>query len=182
MRLIQTELPDVLVIEPRIHQDSRGFFMQTWQSAEFADIGIEHRFVQDNQSYSVGGVLRGLHYQIGRPQGKLVRCLGGEIFDVAVDMRVSSAYFGRWTGVVLSSENHYSLWVPPGFAHGFYVLSDSANVAYKCTDFYAPDDQRTLLWSDPELNIQWPIAPGKAPLVSQKDAEGMCLIDAECYP
>jgi len=175
MRIIQTEIPDVVVLEPRIFSDSRGFFLETYNERGFAAMGIAERFVQDNQSYSKQGVLRGLHFQVEQAQGKLVRVVAGEVFDVAVDLRRGSATFGKWTGAQLSSTNHQMIWIPKGFAHGFYTLSETAEVAYKVTDFYAPQHERTLLWNDPDVSIQWPFKG--EPILSGKDSEGMRLKD-----
>ncbi len=177
--MIETELPGVVIIEPRVFGDSRGFFMETWNERTFADLGISARFVQDNHSRSSQGILRGLHYQIRHAQGKLVRVTAGEVYDVAVDMRHDSPTFGRWEGVILSDENRRMLWIPPGFAHGFYVLSETADFLYKCTDFYAPEHERTIRWDDPDLAIDWPLIEGRAPIVSDKDAQGTSFRDAE---
>jgi len=181
MKFTPTAIPDVILIEPKVFGDPRGFFLETWQSQKFAAAGIDMPFVQDNLSRSRQGTLRGLHYQIQQPQGKLVWVLAGEIFDVVVDLRRTSPTFGRWTGSTLSGENHAMLWVPPGFAHGFYVLSASADFCYKCTDYYAPEQERTIRWDAPELNITWPLAPGETPLLSAKDAAGTNLTTAEVY-
>lgn len=181
MQFIPTEIPDVLIVEPKVFGDERGFFMETYQRDVFARAGIAADFVQDNHSGSRGNTLRGLHYQIRQAQGKLVRAIAGEIFDVAVDLRRSSPTFGQWIGVRLSAENKRQLWVPPGFAHGFYVLSEWAELAYKATDFYAPEWERTLIWNDPELGIQWPLQPGCEPLLSPKDAQGAGFAAAEVY-
>ncbi|HET7746926.1 MAG TPA: dTDP-4-dehydrorhamnose 3,5-epimerase [Vicinamibacteria bacterium] len=167
-----TELPGLLVIEPRVHGDSRGYFSETWHQDRYRQAGLPHAFVQDNISFSGHGVLRGLHFQNPRPQGKLVYVLLGEIFDVAVDVRVGSPTFGRWTGVTLSDQNRHQLFVPEGFAHGVCVTSPTALVAYKCTGFYAPDCERTLLWDDPEVGVDWPI---RSPIVSAKDGAGLTL-------
>jgi dTDP-4-dehydrorhamnose 3,5-epimerase len=175
MKIIQTEIPDVVVLEPRIFSDSRGFFLETYNERSFAAMGIAERFVQDNQSYSKQGVLRGLHFQVEQAQGKLVRVVAGEAFDVAVDLRRGSATFGKWTGALLSSTNHHMIWIPKGFAHGFYTLSETAEVAYKVTDFYAPQHEWTLLWSDPDVSIQWPLKG--EPILSDKDRAGMRLKD-----
>lgn len=175
MKIIQTEIPDVVVLEPRIFTDSRGFFLETYNERSFAALGIAERFVQDNQSYSKQGVLRGLHFQVEQAQGKLVRVVAGEVFDVAVDLRRASATFGKWTGAQLSSTNRHMIWIPKGFAHGFYTLSDTAEVAYKVTDFYAPQHERTLLWNDPYVAIQWPLEG--EPILSHKDRAGMRLKD-----
>lgn len=181
MNLIQTAIPDVMVIEPVAKADARGFFVEVWHEQRYRSAGIDLPFVQDNHSRSGRGTLRGLHYQIQHAQGKLVRVAAGEAFDVAVDLRRSSPTFGRWVGAVLSGENHRQLWVPPGFAHGFYVMSESADLLYKCTDLYAPQYDRTLKWDDPDVGIEWPLSD-RAPLLSQKDAAGTPLRDAEVYP
>ena len=181
MRLVPTAIPDVVLVEPELFGDERGFFMETWHAAKFAAAGVEAAFVQDNQSRSVRNILRGLHYQIRQPQGKLLRVVAGEIFDVAVDVRRASSTFGRWVGVTLSSENHRQLWIPPGFAHGFYVTSDVADVVYKCTDFYAPEHERTLLWNDPALAIDWPLLDGTPPLLSAKDRRGLPLAEVATF-
>jgi len=180
MKATPTGLPDVLLIEPRVFGDARGFFFESWNQREFERAGIRSRFVQDNHSRSGRGVLRGLHYQIRRPQGKLVRVVAGEIFDVAADIRRSSPNFGRWEGVRLNAESYKMLWIPAGFAHGFCVLSEFAEVLYKTTDYYAPEHERCILWNDPELRIDWPI-PGGAPELSAKDAAGTRLRDAEVF-
>lgn len=174
-------IPGVLRIEPSRFEDERGTFMEVYQAREFADAGITLPFVQDNQSQSRCGVLRGLHYQLRHPQGKLVRVLSGEIFDVAVDLRRPSPTFGQWVSETLSGENRIMLWVPPGFAHGFYVLSDWAEVVYKATDYYAPEWERTLRWDDPAIGIPWPVTEGTFPALSPKDATGMTLDQCESY-
>jgi dTDP-4-dehydrorhamnose 3,5-epimerase len=161
-----TGLPGVLVIEPRVFRDARGFFLETFNAERFAEAGLPTEFRQDNHSRSVAGVLRGLHYQLRRPQGKLVRVVRGAVWDVAVDIRRGSPTFGRWVAEELSEENQRMLWVPPGFAHGFYTLSDVADLTYKCTDVYQPDDDRGVRWSDPTIGITW---PSTAPLLSDKD-------------
>jgi dTDP-4-dehydrorhamnose 3,5-epimerase len=176
------EIPDVLVIEPTVHEDERGFFMESWHEERLASEGFTARFVQDNHSYSKRGTLRGLHYQLENPQGKLVRVASGEVYDVAVDLRRSSPTFGRWVHEGLTSENHKQLWIPPGFAHGFYVLSESADLLYKCTTYYAPAYDRTLRWDDPDLAIDWPLLGGRAPILSAKDAAAPRLRDAPTYP
>lgn len=181
MKVLETGLPEVKLIEPAVHGDERGFFMETWNAQAFAAAGIDAGFVQDNHSRSARGVLRGLHYQIVRPQGKLVRVVAGRVFDVAVDIRRSSPSFGRWTGVELSAENKHMLWVPPGFAHGFLVLEDGTDLVYKCTDFYAPEHDRSILWSDPAIGIDWPVAGIGRPLISAKDAAGSPLAGAETF-
>lgn len=179
VRFIKTEIPDVVIIEPRVFGDERGFFMETWQRKTFAGNGIDFDFVQDNHSLSGKGILRGLHYQIRKPQGKLVRVVEGEVFDVAVDIRSGSKWFGKWVGVRLSDENKSMLWVPPGFAHGFYVLSDRATFMYKCTDYYAPEHERCIVWNDPDLNIAWPL--DGEPVLSGKDLQGTRLVEAEVF-
>jgi dTDP-4-dehydrorhamnose 3,5-epimerase len=181
MRFVPSEIPEVLLIEPQVFGDSRGFFMETWHAAKFAAAGLDCNFVQDNHSKSVQGTLRGLHYQIRKPQGKLVRVTSGEVFDVAVDLRKSSPFFGRWVGEILSAENKKMLWVPPGFGHGFYVLSPEAEFVYKCTELYAPEHERCIRWDDPELGIAWPLL-AQAPLLSAKDLAGVSLAAAELYP
>ena len=182
MKVTPTAVPDVLLLEPPVHRDTRGFFLESWHATRYAGAGIGLPFVQDNHSRSVCGTLRGLHYQVVRPQGKLVTVVNGEIFDVAVDLRRSSPTFGRWAGVVLSDENQRQLWVPPGFAHGFYVTSESADVIYKCTDYYAPEHDRTLRWDDADVGILWPLVGGRRPLLSPKDAAGPGFRDAPNYP
>jgi dTDP-4-dehydrorhamnose 3,5-epimerase len=176
-----TSLPDVILIKPQLFADERGFFMETYQAARFSEHGISEKFVQDNHSGSRHGIVRGLHYQIRQQQGKLVRVISGEVFDVAVDLRRSSANFGKWVTQNLSAENHFQLWIPPGYAHGFYVVSEWAEVVYKTTDFYAAEWDRTLLWNDPQLAIPWPIRDGELPIVSEKDKKGKPLSEAETY-
>lgn len=181
MKVIETSIPDVLIIEPRVFGDERGFFYESFNAAAFeAATGLMRSFVQDNHSKSQRGVLRGLHYQIRQPQGKLVRVVAGEVFDVAVDLRRSSPSFGRWTGTRLSADNQRQLWIPEGFAHGFVVLSETAEFLYKTTDYYAPEHERSLLWNDPELGIEWPI--GQTPQLSGKDMAGKRLSEAELFP
>jgi dTDP-4-dehydrorhamnose 3,5-epimerase len=180
MKISPTRLPEVLLIEPKVFGDARGFFLESWNEREFEAAGIRARFVQDNHSRSERNVLRGLHYQIRQPQGKLVRIVAGEVFDVVVDIRRSSPSFGRWEGVRLSAASHEMLWVPVGFAHGFCVVSDFAEVLYKTTDFYAPEYERCILWNDPELRVDWSV-PG-TPILSAKDAAGARLRDAETFP
>lgn len=175
-----TEIPEVLILEPKVFGDARGFFFESFNARDFAQVtGLDVDFVQDNHSKSAQGVLRGLHYQIQHPQGKLVRVVQGEVFDVAVDLRKSSATFGRWVGVHLSADNHRQLWVPPGFAHGFVVTSESAEFLYKTTDYWYPEHERSLLWSDPAVGIQWPL--DTAPLLAAKDAAGRLLAQAEVF-
>ena len=181
MNIQKTAIPDVLIIEPRVFTDERGFFMETFQARKFAEHGLPQYFVQDNHSGSKRGTLRGLHYQIRQAQGKLVRVVAGEVFDVAVDLRKSSPTFGQWAGTHLSVENKMQLWIPEGFAHGFIVLSDWAEVIYKVTDFYASEWERTLLWNDPEIGIEWPLLDGMSPILSAKDAQGKSLRDAELF-
>ncbi len=181
MEFVTTSLPDVLLVNPQVLVDSRGSFMEVYEARKFAAASVPSAFVQDNQSRSRRGTLRGLHYQIQQPQGKLVRVLAGEVFDVAVDLRRRSPSFGQWVSAVLSAENHLMLWVPPGFAHGFYVLSEWADVLYKMTDYYAPEWERSLLWNDPSLGIPWPLVDGEFPLLSAKDAAGSPLRSAETY-
>ncbi len=178
MRVTPLALPEVCLIEPQVFADARGFFLESWNAARYAEAGIDATFVQDNHSGSVRHVLRGLHYQLRRPQGKLVRVIAGAVFDVAVDIRPGSADFGRWVGAELSAANRHLLWVPPGFAHGFCVLSEQADVLYKCTTHYVPADERAIRWDDPQLAIDWPLA-GQAPLLSAKDAAAPTLAAAE---
>ena len=181
MQFTRTSIPDIILIEPQVFGDERGFFMETYQANEFAEAGICTDFVQDNHSGSARGILRGLHYQIRQPQGKLVRVVAGEVFDIAVDLRRSSATFGKWEGVHLSAKNKLQIWIPPGFAHGFYVLSDWAELVYKASDYYAPQWERTLLWSDPSLGIEWPLIAGEQPILSKKDAQGKLLEEADLF-
>jgi dTDP-4-dehydrorhamnose 3,5-epimerase len=179
MKVTPTAIADVLIIEPRIFGDVRGFFFESYNQNTFAEFGIPDNFVQDNHSKSSRGVLRGLHYQLEHPQGKLVRVASGEIFDVAVDLRRASPTFGKWVGERLSAENRRMLWIPPKFAHGFLVLSESAEMLYKTTDFYAPAAERSLAWNDPELGIDWPI--DGEPLLSAKDKVGTSLAASDVY-
>lgn len=179
MEVVRTEIPDVLLIQPKLFGDSRGCFMETFSTQRYAEHGITGPFVQDNYSRSRRGTLRGLHYQIQQTQGKLVQVLRGEIYDVAVDLRRSSPTFGSWVGVTLSEENHRQLYIPPGFAHGFYVVSEDVDFIYKCTDYYAPQHDRTLLWSDPTIGIPWPLVG--EPLLSEKDKQGRAFADADCF-
>jgi len=181
VKFVDTGLPGVIRIEPAIHRDDRGFFMETWQAQRFRDAGIDADFVQDNASRSSKGTLRGLHFQIQNPQGKLVRVVSGEVFDVAVDLRRSSPGFGHWVGQILSAQNRHQLWVPVGFAHGFLVLSDVAEVAYKCSDYYAPEFERSIRWDDPEIGIEWPLPSGDQPVLSTRDATAPFLQAAETY-
>jgi dTDP-4-dehydrorhamnose 3,5-epimerase len=172
VKFTPTAIPDVILIEPAVHGDQRGYFMETWHAAKFRQAGLDLVFVQDNHSGSVRNSIRGLHYQIERPQGKLVRAVAGEIFDVAVDLRRSSPTFGRWVGNTLSVANRLQLWIPEGFAHGFYVTGGGAEVVYKCTDLYFAEHERTLRWDDPAIEIAWPLG-SEPPLVSAKDAAGL---------
>ena len=181
MEFKPTDIPEVVLITPVIFGDDRGFFMETYRQSEFSAAGILDKFVQDNHSGSVQGTLRGLHYQVRQTQGKLVQVVSGEVFDVAVDLRRSSRTFGRWVGEILSADNKRQLWIPPGFAHGFYVLSDWANVLYKVTDYYAPEWDRTLLWNDPEIGIDWPLIKGADLNISEKDSKGKRFIVAETF-
>ena len=181
MKFIETSLPGVIRIEPTVHRDDRGYFMETWQSGRFSDHGISADFVQDNFSQSTRGTLRGLHYQIEQAQGKLVRVVRGEVYDVAVDLRRSSSQYGQWVGEVLSAENKNQLWVPPGFGHGFLVLSETAEFEYKCTDYYAPEFERAIRWNDPDLGIEWPLGDGDNPVLSSKDAIAPLFENAETY-
>ncbi len=181
MEFTATQIPDVVVIDPVVYEDARGFFMETWQEKKFRDAGIDAKFVQDSHSRSAFGTLRGLHYQLSQAQGKLIRVLHGEAFDVAVDLRKSSPTFGQWVGETLSAGNRKLIWIPPGFAHGFLVLSEYADFEYHLTDFYAPQHERTICWNDPDLAIAWPLAPGQKPLLSKKDRAGVRLKDAEVY-
>jgi dTDP-4-dehydrorhamnose 3,5-epimerase len=181
MNISNAAITDIKIITPRIYKDERGFFMETYHQEKYSQMGVTLQFVQDNHSGSSRGVLRGLHYQIQQPQGKLIWLVEGEIFDVAVDLRRSSITFGQWFGMSLTAESKCQLWIPPGFAHGFYVTSEWAEVIYKATDLYAPQWERTLLWNDPEINIQWPVQPGFYPQVSEKDACGKPLRDAQLF-
>lgn len=180
MNIVQTELPGTILIEPKVFGDDRGFFFESYNERLFAEkMGLEVNFVQDNHSRSAQGVLRGLHYQIQQSQGKLVRTIMGSIYDVAVDIRKNSPHFGQWVGFFLSAENKRQLWVPPGFAHGFLVVSEIAEVLYKTTDFYAPQHERSIRWDDPDLNIQWPLE--SEPILSSKDQAGQTLATAEVF-
>lgn len=180
MKVIRTSIPDVIIIEPCVFRDDRGFFFESWNAREFNKfVGADVQFVQDNQSRTRRGVLRGLHYQVRRPQGKLVRVVSGRVFDVAVDLRKSSPTFGRWTGIELSEDNHRQSWIPAGFAHGFVVLSERADFLYKTTDYYAPEHERCVIWNDPAIGIAWP--SGIEPTLSAKDRAGVLLRDAEVF-
>ena len=179
MNLIETPLPGVLLLEPKVFGDARGFFLESWNRQTFAELGLDQDFVQDNHSRSARGVLRGLHYQLNAPQGKLVRVVSGTVFDVAVDLRRSSPHFGQWTGHELSAENQHMMWVPPGFGHGFLVLSDTADFLYKTTAYYAPEWDRGIRWDDPQIGVQWPL--DGAPALSAKDQLQPLFKDAEVY-
>jgi dTDP-4-dehydrorhamnose 3,5-epimerase len=181
MQVTPTAIPDVLLVEPRVFKDERGFFLESFQARKYAAAGIHGPMVQDNHSGSRQGVLRGLHYQVRQPQHKLVSVIAGEIFDIAVDIRRSSPTFRQWVGVNLSAQNRRQLWIPAGFAHGFYVVSEWAEVMYKVNDFYNPEAERTLVWNDPQLAIAWPLANGAVPVLSLKDAQGKTLDVAELF-
>jgi len=181
MKFTPSAIPDVVTIEPDFFGDDRGFFMETYQSSRFKEAGINFDFVQDNHSGSEQGILRGLHYQIRQPQGKLVRVVTGEVFDVAVDIRRSSLTFGKWVGEILSAQNKLQLWIPPGFAHGFYVLSEWADMVYKASDYYAPEWDRAIRWNDPDIGIEWPLINGAPPILSAKDDNAIPLQDAETF-
>jgi dTDP-4-dehydrorhamnose 3,5-epimerase len=181
VEIVNTALPGVLELRPKVFGDERGFFMETWNKQAFTNAGLDVEFVQDNHSLSSQGTLRGLHYQIKHPQGKLVRATLGTVFDVAVDMRKDSPTFGQSASCILSAENKKMFWIPPGFAHGFYVLSETAEFQYKCSDIYAPEYDRTLLWNDPELAIEWPLVDGKSPLLSAKDEAGKTFQQADYF-
>jgi dTDP-4-dehydrorhamnose 3,5-epimerase len=170
----------VIIVEPEVFGDERGFFMETWQREIFARNGIDFNFVQDNHSLSEKGILRGLHYQIEHPQGKLVRVIRGEVFDVAVDIRKNSPTFGGWVGELLSEDNKRMLWIPPGFAHGFYVTGEQAEFVYKCTDFYAPEHERCIVWNDPDIGIEWPL-DGNVPVLSDKDGQGGLFAESDFF-
>ena len=179
MKVIQTELPDILILEPVVYGDDRGFLLESYNKRKLQELGIVTEFVQDNHSHSVKNVLRGLHYQLRQPQGKLVRVTTGAVFDVGVDIRKSSPTFGKWVAVNLSAENKRVMWIPPGFAHGFQVLSNSADLLYKMTDYYVPELERTILWNDPEISIEWPIQ--RDLVLSPKDRAGTLLKVAEVF-
>lgn len=181
MKKSNTEIADVLVIEPVVFEDDRGFFMEAFHQQKFNELGIQYTFVQDNQSLSAKGTLRGLHYQVAHIQGKLVRVIRGEIYDVAVDLRKSSDTFGKWFGIELSAENKKQLWIPPCFAHGFYVLSDQAEVLYKTTDYYDAEAERCIIWNDPDLDITWPLSANAPLLLSKKDQNGASFKEAEVF-
>ena len=178
MKIIDTDIQDVKILEPAVHGDDRGFFMESWNKQTFADKNLPVEFVQDNHSRSARGILRGLHYQTENTQGKLVRVTSGAVFDVAVDLRKASPTFGQWVGVELSESNHRMLWVPEQFAHGFYVMSEFADFIYKCTDVYSPSHEQSLAWDDPTIGIEWPLVNGEQPALSGKDAMGLSFADA----
>jgi dTDP-4-dehydrorhamnose 3,5-epimerase len=180
MKVSETRLPGVRIIEPRVFDDERGFFLEAWNGRDYEAAGMAARFVQDNHSRSAKSVLRGLHYQVRRPQGKLVRVVTGSAYTVAVDLRRSSDHFGRWFGIILSGKNMRQLWIPPEFAHGFLTLEDDTDYLYKCTDYYAPEYERTILYSDPALGIAWPL-DGREPLLAPRDARAPHLVDAETF-
>ena len=178
MRVVETDLPGVILIEPVVHRDGRGFFVETYHADRYREIGIGGPFVQDNQSRSTAGTLRGLHLQLRLPQGKLIRVIEGEIFDVAVDVRRGSPAFGRWVSVTLSADNFRQVYVPPGFAHGFYVTGPSAEFLYKCSDYYTPQHEVAIRWDDPDIGIEWPLIDGRPPTLSAKDAAGLRFAEA----
>ncbi|MEL7449494.1 MAG: dTDP-4-dehydrorhamnose 3,5-epimerase [Pseudomonadota bacterium] len=182
MKFQPSKLEGVVLVEPKVFGDDRGFFMESWRDDLAGDAGIDVRFVQENHSRSGRGVLRGLHYQVKQAQGKFIRVVRGEVFDVAVDLRRQSKTFGQWYGTHLSEDNKHQLWVPPGFAHGFLTLSDTVDFLYKCTDYYAPEHERSILWNDPDLGIDWPLPPSVTPLLSDKDANATPFAEAEYYP
>jgi dTDP-4-dehydrorhamnose 3,5-epimerase len=182
MKFNKTPLQDVVLIEPQVFGDTRGFFLETWQTEKFAGAGIDATFVQDNHSRSGQWTLRGLHFQVKHTQGKLVRVTSGSVFDVMVDLRRSSSTFGKWWGVELSADNHRMLWVPPGLAHGILITSEAADFLYKCTDLYSPQDERTLAWNDPKVGVHWPLPAGVTPKLSAKDAVGQTLAEIETFP
>jgi len=181
IEITKTAITDVFIITPRIYRDERGEFLETYRVNEFISVGIDLPFVQENHAGSQHGILRGLHYQIRQAQGKLIRVITGKIFDVAVDMRRSSETFGKSVGILLDDEYKRQLWIPPGFAHGYYVLSEWAEVSYKVTDYYAPEWERTLLWNDPDLKIDWPLIDGKTPILSENDLRGIIFKKADTY-
>jgi dTDP-4-dehydrorhamnose 3,5-epimerase len=181
MKYTKLSIPDVILIEPKVFRDQRGFFMETFKNDDFKKQISDLSFVQDNHSKSTQGILRGLHYQIKNPQGKLVRVIAGKVFDVAVDLRKASSTFGKWVGAILSAENKLILWIPPGFAHGFYVISPETEFVYKCTDYYAPEYERTIKWNNPAIGIKWPLIPGTTPFLSEKDKKGVVFEKAEVF-
>lgn len=181
MQFQPTRLPEVVLITPQVFGDQRGYFFESWHERKFAAAGIQVGFVQANHSHSVRHTLRGLHYQIHQPQGKLIRVARGEVFDVAVDLRRSSPRFGAWVGVTLSDRDHQMLWVPPGFAHGYLALSEEIDLLYECTDFYAPEHERAVRWDDAGIGVRWPLPAGRAPILSAKDAGASALAEAEIF-
>lgn len=181
MKIVESSIPDVLIFEPTVHGDDRGYFMESFRLSHFAEIDSSINFLQDNQSKSKQETLRGLHYQLHYPQGKLVRVISGEVYDVVVDIRKSSPSFGKWVGTILSADNRKQLWAPPGFAHGFYVLSDFAEMTYKCTEYYHPEDDYSLLWNDEQIGIDWPLLDSN-PLLSDKDQNAVAFADAPLFP
>jgi dTDP-4-dehydrorhamnose 3,5-epimerase len=181
MEFTASHIPDVVIVDPIVYEDARGFLMETWRASKFAEAGIDATFVQDVHSRSAEGAIRGLHYQVIEPQGKLLRVISGEIFDVAVDLRRSSPTFGNWVGETLSAGNRRLLWIPPGFAHGFMVMSEIADIEYRMTAYYAPQFERTIRWDDPDIAIDWPLEGNQAPLLSDKDEAGVLLKEAETY-
>ena len=182
MKVVRTAIPEVLLFDPQVFGDERGFFLERYNKRDFREaIGSDVEFVQDNHSRSACNVLRGLHYQLRQTQGKLVWVVAGEVYDVAVDLRKHSATFGKWVGFTLTAQTKRLAWIPPGFAHGFLVVSDIAEVLYKATDFYAPEHERSLLWSDPAVGVAWPLGKGVEPIVAEKDRRGMLLAEAECF-
>lgn len=182
MKFFPTKIPDVIIIKPNVFKDDRGFFMESYQKQTFTQAGIPYEFVQDNHSSSQIFTLRGLHYQVTQTQGKLVRAVVGEVFDVAVDLRRSSPFFGNWVGACLSAENKHQMWIPQGFGHGFLALSERADVLYKATDYYHKEGERSIRWDDPDLAIDWPIPKGEKPLISTKDANAPLFQEAEVFP
>lgn len=181
MKFERLSIPDVVLFEPEVYGDERGFFMETFRQSWMQNIGINLEFVQENHSLSGQGILRGLHYQVKQPQGKLVRVVSGEVFDVAVDLRRSSPTFGQWVGATLTAQNRKIMWVPPGFAHGFYVISGPAELLYKCTEYYAPEHERALIWNDPQVNVHWPLAVEEPPVLSEKDKNGLNFGQLETF-
>ena len=182
MEFEPTAIPEVVLVKPKVFKDARGHFFESWTQKKFAAAGLDLEFVQDNENRSEQHVLRGLHYQLTQPQGKLVRVVTGAVFDVAVDLRRGAPTFGRWVGAELTADNHHMLWVPPGFAHGFMVLSESAHFLYKCTQFYYPEDERAICWDDADLGVRWPLPAGVQPVISGRDAAARRFRDVEYYP
>jgi dTDP-4-dehydrorhamnose 3,5-epimerase len=178
MEFVPTRIPDVVLIKPRVFGDARGYFLETWKDTAFSDANLPLKFVQDNHSHSIQWILRGLHYQVEKTQGKLVRVARGAVYDVAVDVRRKSPTYGRWVGAELSDVNHHMLWVPPGFAHGFLTLTDDVDFVYKCTDYYAPEHERVIRWDDPDIGIEWPLPAGVQPKLSARDAQGGAFAQA----